>query len=77
MILTLPTGSFGSTSSHGDVHFSRWMKDKMKSGMHVDIEVSENTTVLELLACEDQVLLVWRTAFPVLDLGRFRLNQKA
>jgi len=43
----------------------------MESGLLLDVVVGEGSSVLQLLACEDQALLVRRNAFLVLDL---RLN---
>jgi hypothetical protein len=43
-------------------------KHQMKSGLLLDVVVSESTTVLKLLASEDQALLVRRDAFLVLNL---------
>ena len=41
----------------------------MKSGFLLDVVVGQGSTVFELLAGEDQALLVGRDAFLVLDLG--------
>lgn len=41
----------------------------MKSRLLLDIVIRESATVLELLACEDQALLVRRNALLVLDLA--------
>ena len=41
----------------------------MERGLLLDVVVRESAAVLELLAREDQTLLVWRNAFLVLDLG--------
>jgi hypothetical protein len=38
-------------------------KHQKKSGLLLDVVVSESTTVLKLLASEDQTLLVRRDAF--------------
>jgi hypothetical protein len=35
----------------------------------LDVVVGQGAAVLELLACEDQALLVWGNALLVLDLG--------
>ena len=40
----------------------------------MDIIVGEGPAVLELLASEDESLLVWRDALLVLDLGLHVLN---
>ncbi len=44
-------------------------KDKMKSGLLLDVIVGECPSILKLLACEDQSLLIGWDAFLVLDLG--------
>merc|ERR1712093_748763 len=41
----------------------------MQGGLLLDVVVLEGAAVLELLACEDEALLVRRDAFLVLDLG--------
>ncbi len=46
----------------------------MEGGFLLDVVVGEGASVLELLASEDQTLLVGRDTFLVLDLGLDRLN---
>ena len=46
----------------------------MKGRLLLDVVVREGTSVLELLASEDQTLLVRRDAFLVLDLGLHGLD---
>ena len=46
-------------------------QDKMKGGFFLDVVISKGATVLELLAGEDEPLLVWRNAFLVLDFGLY------
>merc|ERR1712112_448072 len=41
----------------------------MQSGLLLNVVVGEGPTVLELLASEDQPLLIWGNSFLVLDLG--------
>ena len=41
----------------------------MKGWLFLDIIITEGTAIFQLLACEDQPLLVRRDAFLVLDLG--------
>ena len=45
------------------------MRTKVKGGLLLDVVVAEGAAVLELLAGEDQALLVGRDALLVLDLG--------
>ena len=40
----------------------------MQSGLLLDVVVGQGSAILELLAGEDQALLVWRNALLVLDL---------
>ena len=44
-------------------------EDQVESRLFLDVVVGKGATVFELLAGEDQTLLVWRDAFLVLDLG--------
>ena len=41
----------------------------MKSALLLDVVVGKGTAIFELLAGEDQALLVWRDALLVLDLA--------
>ena len=41
----------------------------MNSGLLLHIVVGDCPVVLEALACEHQSHLIWRDAFPILDLG--------
>ena len=44
-------------------------QDKVECGLLLDVIVGQSTTVLKLLSCEDQPLLVRRDPFLILDLG--------
>jgi len=44
-------------------------EDEMEGRLLLDVVIGQSTTILELLAREDQTLLVGRDAFLVLDLG--------
>ena len=46
----------------------------MKGGLLLDVVVGEGSAVFELLASEDESLLIWGDAFLVLDLGLDVLN---
>lgn len=41
-------------------------KHQMESGLLLDVVVRKRTTVLKLLACKDQALLIWGDSFLVL-----------
>jgi hypothetical protein len=51
------------------LHTTTEAEDKVKSRLLLDVVVGQGAAVLELLAGEDQALLVWRNAFLVLNLG--------
>jgi hypothetical protein len=42
-----------------DLHSTTKTKDQVKGGLLLDVVVREGTSILELLASEDQSLLVW------------------
>ena len=57
-------------------HLKRWFdgtttkaKNKVKSGLLLNVIVSKSSSILELLSSEDQTLLIWGNSFLVLDLG--------
>ena len=41
----------------------------------MDVVIAESTTILKLLACEDQTLLIGGDTFLILDLGLHVLNR--
>merc|ERR1711992_288236 len=57
-----------------DLHASPESENKMEGALLLDVVVGGGSSVLELLASEDQPLLVWGNAFLVLDLGLDVLN---
>merc|ERR1712018_748267 len=57
-----------------DLHASSQSEHKMEGALLLDVVVGESPSVLQLLACEDQSLLIWGDAFLVLDLGLDVLN---
>ena len=52
-----------------DLHSAAETKDEVKSGLLLNVIVGKSATVFELLASEDQALLIGRITFLVLDLG--------
>ena len=52
-----------------DMHTSTESEDQMKSGLLLNVVVRKGTTVFELLASENEALLVGWDSFLVLDLG--------
>ncbi|KAM0913282.1 hypothetical protein ACQ4PT_012266 [Festuca glaucescens] len=53
---------------HEDLHATTQAENQVEGGLLLDVVVSEGTSVLELLASEDEALLVRRDALLVLDL---------
>merc|ERR1712240_76840 len=54
---------------HEDLHASSQPEDKVEGGLLLDVVVGERSAVLQLLAGEDQPLLVRGDSLLVLDLG--------
>jgi hypothetical protein len=57
-----------------DLHTTSQSEDQMESGFLLDVVVGEGSAVFELLAGEDESLLIWWDTFLVLDLGLDILN---
>ena len=57
-----------------DLLSSTETQDEMESGLLLDVVVRKSAAIFELLASEDQSLLIWRNALLVLDLGLHVLN---
>merc|ERR1719415_102563 len=52
-----------------DLHASPESEHKMESAFLLDVVVGKGSSVLQLLASEDQSLLIWGNSLLVLDLG--------
>jgi len=52
-----------------DLHSSSKSEDEMESGLLLDVVVGKGASVFELLAGEDETLLIGRDSFLVLDFG--------
>jgi len=63
--------SDGLTSEglHEDLHATSESQDEVESGFFLDVVVGEGSAIFELLASENESLLVGWNAFLVLDLG--------
>jgi hypothetical protein len=57
-----------------DLHTTAESEDQVKSGLLLDVVVTEGSAILELLASEDESLLIRRDTFLILDLGLDVLN---
>ena len=45
------------------------MRTEMQSGLLLNVVVGQGASIFELLASEDETLLIWGNSFFVLDLG--------
>jgi len=52
-----------------DLHTTAKTEDEMEGGLLLDVVIRESAAVLELLASEDEALLIRRDALLILDLG--------
>ena len=64
--LDLESDGFAGQSLDEDLHASSESENQMKGGLLLDVVVAESATVLELLASEDQPLLVRGDALLIL-----------
>ena len=62
---------------HEDLHTTAQSEDQVESGLLLDVVVRESSTVFQLLAGEDQSLLVRGDALLVLDLSLHVLDRVA
>ena len=65
--LDLKGNGLSSQGLHEDLHTSPESQDKMKSRLLLDVVVREGSSILKLLASENQSLLVWRNSLLVLE----------
>merc|ERR1712156_417194 len=75
--LDLKGDGLAGQSLHEDLHASSQPQDQMESGLLLDIVIRQRPAVLELLAGEDQPLLVRRDSLLVLNLSLDVLNAVA
>ena len=67
--LDLESNGLACESFNEDLHTSAKAKNQVKGRLLLNVVVAESTAILELLASEDETLLVWRNSFLVLNLG--------
>jgi len=67
--LDLKSDGLASEGLDEDLHATAETEDEMESGLLLDVVVGEGSAVFELLAGEDESLLVRRDTFLVLNLG--------
>merc|ERR1711887_171603 len=58
-----------------DLHTSSESEHKMEGRLLLDVVIRKSPSVLQLLASEDQPLLIWGNSLLVLDLGLHILNR--
>lgn len=64
-------GKYGGWNSRLDenLHTTTKTEDQVESRLFLDIVVRKSASILQLLSCEDQALLVWWDSLLVLNLG--------
>ena len=72
--LNLEGDSLASQGLDKDLHTTAQAQDEMQCGLLLNVVVGEGTAILELLAGEDQALLVWGNALLVLNLRLHVVN---
>merc|ERR1712108_19809 len=72
--LDLEGDGLASQGLDEDLHTSPESEHKMEGALLLDVVVRESSSILELLASEDQSLLIWGNAFLILNLGLHVLN---
>jgi len=66
-----------SESLDEDLHTSTKSEDQMESAFLLDVVVGESSSILELLAGENETLLIWGNSLLVLDFSLHVLNRVA
>ena len=72
--LNIEGDGLASQSLDEDLHATAKSEDQVKSGLLLDVVVRKSAAILELLAGEDEALLIGRDALLVLDLSLDILN---
>jgi len=72
--LNIKGDGLASESLDEDLHTTAESKDQVKSGLLLDVVVTQGSAVLKLLAGKDESLLIGRDTFLILDLGLDVLN---
>ena len=72
--LNIESDGLAGESLNEDLHATAKSEDQMESGLLLDVVVAKGSSVLELLASENEALLIGGDALLVLDLGLDVLN---
>ena len=75
--LDLEGDGFAGEGLDEDLHASTQTQHQMEGRLLLDVVVAQGAAILQLLASEDESLLVWWDALLVLDLGLHVLNRVA
>merc|ERR1711966_185492 len=57
-----------------DLHATTKTQDQVESRFFLNVVIGQGASVLQLLTCEDQALLIWWNAFLILNLGFHIVN---
>jgi hypothetical protein len=75
--LNLEGDGLASEGLDKDLHTSTETEDEMEGGLLLDVVIREGAAILELLASEDEALLIRRNALLVLNLGLYIIDSVA
>jgi len=67
--LDFESDSLAGEGLNEDLHATTKTEDEMESGLLLDVVIRKGAAILELLASEDETLLIGRNALLILDLG--------
>jgi len=71
----IKSDGLASQRFHEDLHATTQAQHQVQSGLLLDVVVRKGAAIFELLASENQALLIRGNSFLVLDLGLHRLNR--
>lgn len=60
-----------------DLHASTQTENQVESRLLLDVVIRKSAAVLQLLASENETLLIWGNAFLILDLGLYVVDSIA
>merc|ERR1712013_281637 len=72
--LYIKSNGLSCESLDENLHATAKTKDKMKSGLLLNVVVAQGASILQLLSGKDETLLIWRNALFVLDLSLYVFN---
>ena len=63
--LSVQSDGLTNQGPHKDLHTFAQVQDEMQGAFFLNVVVGQRAAILELLAGQDQMLLIWRNAFLV------------